>query len=409
LFISLFCICTNSNAQIISFAKFTIGESRIKADLNDFEIHKTHPDIKVVWIDKTVQWIRNENNLLSPRAILRVIINKKLGLPHLELNNSIIIPVQKKNFTVADVYIDLFNPEIVSIFSGKDLLDKITIEAKSTSLAHSKQLIDYSCSPYNLKIEGIDNEYISIGCKMQRVGKYGSETPRLEITLNSTNLRTLNGSKPPYSIFLEDNSPVELQLKGIDQKPQILHLEATLPKRLNRLKTAIGAGPYVFQSDYQSEKQITKLAPSIMIYGKLDINETSSFKAFDALLYNKSFFNNSGLYFSYDLAEAFDGRVLFQALLGFQGLHYKYSSSSPTVFRLIYPQGFEVVYKHIFVENYNLMYGMFLSTSSESYTNAWLRYGKSSFLELNYIDWGQEKSHIKMIGLSIGIPFMSGF
>ena len=74
---------------------------------------------------------------------------------------------------------------------------------------------------------------------------------------------------------------------------------------------------------------------------------------------------------------------------------------------MIYPQGFEILYKHAFIENYNLAYGMFLSTNSEKYTNAWFRYGKKNFLELNYITWGHEQSQIKMWGLSVGIPFFS--
>jgi len=126
-------------------------------------------------------------------------------------------------------------------------------------------------------------------------------------------------------------------------------------------------------------------------------------------LYSRSYFNNSGLYFSYDLASAFDERVLINALLGFQGLHYRFKSGDKTVFRLIYPQGFEVIYKHAFKENYNLTYGMFLSTGNETYTNAWIRYGKKSFLEFNYINWGHQENEIKMWGLSVGIPFFNLF
>ncbi|MBC7537539.1 MAG: hypothetical protein H7281_01860 [Bacteriovorax sp.] len=399
----------NSSAQIFSFGKFSIGESRIHAELKDFVIHNQNPDIVATWIPGSVQWIRNENNLLVPRALLNIIIKKNIALVHIDYHNSVIIPVMKKDFFSTQIYVDLFNPDMASVYSGTDLLDKIVIEAQATLNARSKQLIDYSCAPYNLKIEGIDSEYLSIGCKMNRFGKFGNEFPRLEITLSSTNLRTINDAKPPYTIFLEDNSPVELKMKGVDQKIKTFHLEASIPKRLNRLKTAVGFGPYIYQSEFQSDKQIANFAPAFMIYGKLDISETSSFKAFDALLYSKSRFNNSGLYFSYDLADAFDGRVLLNALLGFQGLHYKYSGDSPTEFRLIYPQGFEVIYKHAFIENYHLTYGMFFSTNSESYTNAWLRYGKNSFLELNYINWAHGRSHIEMWGLSIGIPFFNAF
>lgn len=398
-----------SFAQIISFGKFSIGESRIHADLNDFVIHTEHPSIKALWVPDSVQWIRNENNLLVPRALLKIMVKNQTAHVHINYHNSVVIPARKENVFTTEIYVDLFNPDTALVYAGTDLLDKIVIEARAALNARSKQLIDYSCAPYDLKLEGIDSEYLSIGCKMNRLGKFGNEHPRLEITMSTTNLRALNDAKPPFTIFLRDNTPVELQMKGVDQKIKTFHLEATLPKRLNRLKTAIGFGPYIYQSEFQNDKQSAKFAPSLMIYAKFDINETSSFKAFDALLYSKSRFNNSGLYFSYDLADAFDGRVLINALLGFQGLHYKYASNTPTKFRLIYPQGFELIYKHAFMENYHATYGMFLSTSSESYTNAWLRYGKRSFLELNYINWGHERNSIKMWGISIGIPFIGAF
>ena len=409
-FIFLFVALTNtSSAQIISFGKFSIGQSRIHADLKDFFIHSSHPDIAAAWVPGSVQWIRNENNLLVPRALLKIVVRNNSSLVHVNYHNSIIFPVLKNNYLATEIYVDLFNPDIASIFSGVQLLGKITIEAKAVVNARSKQLVDYSCSPYNLKIEGIDSEYLSVGCKMNRLGKFGNEHPRLEITLSSTNLRTLNDSKPPYTIFLNDNSPVEIQMKGVDQKIKTFHIEANLPARLHRFKTALGFGPYIFQSDFKAKPQIKSLAPSLMIYGKFDINETSSIKAFDAFLYSRTLFNNSGLYFSYDLAEAFDGRILIDTLLGFQGLHYKYATGSPTIFKFIYPQGFEVIYKHAFMENYHLVYGMFLSTTSESYTNAWLRYGKKNFIELNYIQWSLDQSHIKMLGLSVGIPLFNAF
>lgn len=412
LFAVLLCsqLLPNALAQTFSFGKFSIGESRIQVELNDFVIQTSSREVLASWVPDSVQWLRNENNLLVPRALLKLIIAKGDPLIHVDYQHTTIIPFKKinQNFET-EIYIDLFNPAVVSIFRGDKLLDKIVIEARAVENARSKQLIDYSCAPFNLKIDGIDSEYLSVGCKMNRLGSYFKGYPRLEITMSSTNLRTMNGTKPPYTIYLENNSPVEIKLSGIAESTKTLKLEAKLPERLHRLKTSVGFGPYIYQSEFQTDKQTANLAPAFMLYAKYDLTETASFKAFDALLYSKSRFNNSGLYFSYDLAEAFDGRVLLNALIGFQGLHYKYSSKTPTEFRLIYPQGFELIYKHAFIENYHLTYGMFLSTSSEAYTNAWLRYGKSGFLELNYIDWGHERNHIKMWGLSVAFPLFSVF
>ena len=94
-FLTLF-IVENSYAQIISFGKFSIGESRIHAELNDFVIHSQHPDVKAVWVPGSVQWIRNDQNLLVPRALLKIFIRTDLGMVHIDYHNSVIIPVKKK-------------------------------------------------------------------------------------------------------------------------------------------------------------------------------------------------------------------------------------------------------------------------------------------------------------------------
>ena len=272
-------------------------------------------------------------------------------------------------------------------------------------------MIDYSCSPYQLSIEGIDSEYISVGCKMDRAGLFLHETPRLEVTMSSPNLKTLHRERPPFTIYLNDNSPVEFQVLNNHDQIMTIKISAKLPSKLHRLKTSIGFGPYTYKSVAINESINNQWAPSMMIYGKFDLNDTASIKAFDALLYSKTIFNNSGLYFSYDLAEAFDGRILLNALIGFQGLNYKYNSGSVSEFNFIYPQGFEIVYKHAFgVENQNLFYGMFLSTNSnEPYTNTWIRLGGKFFTELNYINWSKNDKRITMYGLSIGLPFFEAF
>jgi hypothetical protein len=405
----LFLISTLSYAQTFSLGKFSIGESRIKLELRDFIIEHKEKDIKVDWDYNSIQWIRNEANLLSPRALIHITFPESLTNLQLKYLGKSIFPVKLNSNYESKVYVDLFNPEIIQIFSGTNKIDEIAIFAKVNKNELTKQFIDFSCSPYDLKIEGIDDEYISVGCKLNRLGSMGSETPRLEISLSSTNLKTLNNTPTPYIFYLDQNSTADIQLKNNKGEIKTLHFEAKVSKRLNRFKTALGFGPYIYQSQYQSAVQNSNLAPSLMLYGKFDLSETASFKLFDALLYSKTLFNNTGTYFSYDLAEMFDGRILINTLLGFQGIHYKYSPVSPTQFRLIYPQGIEVIYKHAFIENYNLFYGMFFSTSSEAYTNAWLRYGKRSFIEINYINWGSVDNKITMWGLSFGIPFFSAF
>lgn len=409
LLMSFIALSYDVDAQTFNLGRFSIAESRVVVNFDDFKILQSHPLVRARWVSDSVQWIRNENNLLVPRALLKIMVKKNESNIHFNYQNKFILPVKKKDLFITQIYIDLFNSDPITIFEGTQVLEKITIETHAKKNTNPKKLIDYSCSPYNLQIEGVEDEYLSVGCKMNRLGNFGNEAPRLEITISATNLRTLNESRPPFTFYLEENAPVEIKLKGEDQKIKKLIFKATIPQKLHRLKTALGFGPYLYKSKQDNAEQRSNLAPSVMIYGKFDLTETASFKAFDALLYSKTSFNNSGLYFSYDLASALDDRIVLNALLGFQGLHYQYAKNDPTIFRLIYPQGFEVIYKHAFMENYNLTYGMFLSTNDEKYTNAWLRYGKRSFLELNYFNWAYGKSHIQMWGVSVGIPFFSVF
>jgi hypothetical protein len=53
---------------------------------------------------------------------------------------------------------------------------------------------------------------------------------------------------------------------------------------------------------------------------------------------------------------------------------------------------------------------MFTSLSGPyNYNNIWIRYGKSYFWELNFIEWKKENREASMFGLSIGFPIASFF
>lgn len=400
-----------ARAAAVNIAKNTIRETRVEIDLKNFAILYQHPDLRARFIPESLRWERNQENLLSPKVLLGLAFKKNGKSIHIEHLGEKYIPVTKGIGVYSELWVDLFNPGEIQIIEENSLSATVRIESVSNLTVKKTQLIDYSCSPYQISVTGLENEYASVGCLMNRVGPWGKETPRLEVTLITTNYRMPNGAFPPYKIILEDQSPAEFILINSKGEKRPITIKGVLPKRLNRVKLAVGFGPYEFSAHNGAESKSGELAPSLMLYGKLDLTDTSSLKFFDAALIQKTFFNNMGLYFSYDLAEVFDGRIIFNTLLGFQGLNFKYSADSVANSRMIYPQGFEVLWKHPFnQENYYLTYGMFLSTdNTEDYTNAWLRYGKSYFWEVNYIRWKYLESDISMWGLSIGLPLTSFF
>ncbi len=409
LLILLFSISVN--AAPVNFGKQTLGESRVTIDLKNFNIVLTHPELRAKFINDTVRWERNSDNLLTPEALMGIAIKKTNGDVHLEYKGETFIPINKGNLIYSELWIDLFNPGEIKVIEGTKQIDTIRVESINNESIKKTQLIDYSCSPFDITMTGLDNEYVSIGCVLKKIGKFGNETPRLEVTFSSTNLKMQNGTEPPFKIILEDNSPADFMVINQKGETKKIRINAKLPKKLSRMKLAVGFGPYMFSAKEEELSKKSAIAPSLMLYGKFDVGETSSFKFFDAAVIQKTFFNNAGFYFSYDLAEAFDGRVVLNTLLGLQGLHYKYSNAKDSRFRAIYPQGFEVIWKHPFArENEYMTYGMFLSTSSsEDYTNSWFRWGKKYFWELNYIHWKHETSEITMWGVSVGIPLASFF
>lgn len=398
------------NAAPVNLSRTTIGESRVEIDLKNFEIKYKHSDIRARFIAESLRFERNADNLLTPKVLVGIAINKArdISLVH---NKETFIPTSLKGGVYSELWVDLFNPYEIQVFQDQTLIDVITVESISVSTVTKTQLIDYSCTPHQLKITGMENEYISVGCMLQKIGKLGRETPRLEVSFSTTNYRMKNGASPPYKIILENEASANFTLVDSKKETREVNISATLPSRLHRLKTAIGFGPYIYDSHEENYSRQNKYAPSLMLYGKFDISNASSIKFFDAVLIEKTFFNNAGLYFSYDLAEAFDSRVIFSTLLGFQGLNFRAKKTSAMKSRIIYPQGFEVLYKHPFNrENEYMTYGMFLSTdNTEDYTNAWFRWGKKYFYELNYISWKHRDTDISMWGLSVGLPLFQAF
>ncbi len=397
----------------LSFGPVNIGESRIPIELKDFKLRlkkfKKHR-IKVKFIKESVQWVRTEANLLTPRA--RVAFSLPSNKFYLNYNGQSIILEKRKNKYYSEIYIPLFNPGKITVYKENEKYSEVVVRSNFKDQKNKpNKMIDYSCSRYNLNISGLEDDYISIGCHLEKVGKFGHEKPRLELTWSTTNYRLPNMSEPPYKIILSTSSKFSTQLIDDEGNKRLITIEATLPKRLKRVKTALGFGPYLFRSVEREKGLHWDIAPAFMIYGKVDIRKKTSFRFFDAVVYNKSVFNNFGLYFAYEVANALDKRFELIPLLGLQTLTFKFENGDPSRTEIIYPQGFEAVWKHAFnKKNYTFVYGMFVDPSSKvDYKNLWVRYGKGYFWELNYIDWRKNGKLASMWGLSVGIPFMSFF
>ncbi|MCK5884773.1 MAG: hypothetical protein KAG61_13875 [Bacteriovoracaceae bacterium] len=404
---------TNSYTQevhAISLGPVKLGESRVPINLTDFLI-RTDIDqkrLKVVLIKDSIQWIRNQFNLLIPRARMGIKIYRNGSSITVEHSRSSIVPEKHETYFYLELYLSLFDSGKVKIYEGKNLLGNVWLEAQAPSDKTKTNLIDYSCSRYGVELEGVDNEYISVGCHLERLGSVGSETPRLEITWSATNLRLLNDASEPYITVLSQGNKASVDVIDRTGKIKTIDFKANIPKRLKRFKVGLGIGPYQFISKNDGMTK-SSTAPSAMLYSNLMLTKSTSLRMFDALIAKNSIFNNFGVYFAYDLANILDNRIQIVPLIGFQHLYFKYDKSSSEKQDFIYPQGFEINYRHAFgMENYLLGYGMFISTSSDyEYKNIWVRFGKRIFTEINYIEWAREDRKASMLGLSFGFPLFS--
>lgn len=415
LILSFSCLASKDIFEPITYGDVSLGDHRIKLNINDFIISKNLKNklkVEATLIKNSIQWVRVGGVLLKPRARIKIKIKGPAGRYHFGYENQNILLHQNGKFAEAEFFISLFQPEDVIVYQYDKLIGNIIVHPKTIIGKKRKtHVIDYSCFRYKVEIIGLDNEFISVGCKDQPVGKMGSENTMLEVYWTSADYSLLDHAKAPYLATFTNNDPVELTVVNRWGKIKKIKIRAKVPKRFHRLKTAIGLGPYAYYTQEDGAESPSEIVPAVMFYAKFDLNKKNSLRLFDALLYKESLFNNFGVYHANDVAKILDKKITITTLLGFQGMSFKFSSDSELFNQFIFPQGIEINYMHAFgIDGFLVNYGMFLSPDSNvKYNNIWIRWGKRYFWEINYIDWGFEDRYAKTWGLSIGIPFKQFF
>lgn len=417
-------VSLSAKAQI-AFEQDVVTDTQLKINFDDFNFESSSDLFQAEIIKDSLKWRRNSDQHLNPYVKIEIKNNSKISQQKLKMSGVVYNPTVLNDSYIYTVDYNLFEFVPLEIFnqsSGQEqklaviklILPSRTVKPTGTT----NVLYDYSCAPYQLKIMSLTqnlNSFITTRCQIDSYGEWGKETSLLTISLQSPELNFANNTKI-VQIKLKNGEKAEVSALSLSGQPVQLRLEAQVPQRFYRMKTALGFGPYVYQTKDETAVNNPpwsdhKTTASYMFYGRYDLTQLSSIKFFDALIATETVFNNFGVYFSYDLASALDQRIIINALLGVQGIHYRYPGESNLEFTSTAPQGFEMIYKHAFgLQNYNFTYGGFFSTRADQpYTNTWVRFGKGYFWELNYIKWEYEKKSISMYGLSVGIPFMQFF
>ena len=173
---------------------------------------------------------------------------------HILYKGRAVIPENRGKYLYTEIYVDLLGLEDAKIMSGQEELAHIEVSAKKPKQGTKTKLIDYSCSRNGIKVEGLDDQYISVGCRMERRGTWHKGRPRLIVTWSTTNYRLKDGTESPFISFFNQSGKTETILVDRYGKEINVAIHAKLPKRLHRMKTALGFGPYFLESSFRSEK-----------------------------------------------------------------------------------------------------------------------------------------------------------
>lgn len=412
IFLAIICFLTihlTSFAQndfSISMGRLTIGEKRLDLDLSKLKTTKinNNKNVSIKVLKSSVQWVRETGNILSPRAMVAINIKSSKSVS-IRYENQIIIP-QGEEEKSSFIYIDLYAPKSVEIYEEEKSIETINFDLKIKSSQKLGHIIDYSCAKYKIEISGLDEDYLSLGCTAEKMGEIGSEKNRIILTLKVNGHHFSPHAEKSYYAILMNDRPLNFKLEDEDKISKDVLIKANFQTRAHRLHLALGLGPYTLNIKDAGENYKYDSSFAAMLYGRWDLSESSSLRIFEAMVYRGSIFSNTGLYFAYDLASAFDNKIRIVPLLGAQILTFRKDKNSDSTNNVIYPQGFEATFNHAFgIKNFNFTFGTFLSTQTgETYKNLWLRWGSGIFWELNYIKWGHENKSAETAGFSVGIP-----
>jgi hypothetical protein len=388
----------------ISLGGVRLAEERLPIKLKQFSIQKQmNTEIKTEWNDKSIQWVRLNDVLLMPRAKMTISFEGQSQDFHIRYLNKSFLLQQKGKNVVAEVWVSLFRPEPISIYEHNKVFESISLKIKTMSKKIPKMVIDYSCAPWGVKISGLDDDYLSVGCKFHRVGKFGDEKPQLEILWSSSSYRLKDQSSPPYYASITNSSPVLFEVFNQQGERRVVRIDTKLPSKISRLKLGLGLGPHEFNTRGESSEIKKSTTFSYFFYGNLFLADGVSLRAFNAYTKQDALFNNAGLYYATEIAQILDKRISVTTLIGAQALAFN-TADNREFNEIIYPQGGEVVWSHPFgLKNFKLTGGLFIDLSnSYRYQNNWIRFGTNQFIEMNYLKYQKESSLAEMWGLSYG-------
>jgi len=191
----------------------------------------------------------------------------------------------------------------------------------------------------------------------------------------------------------------------LEARGHALTFSYAVPPTLPSTFVGAGVGPYHYLLR-DGQRKADVVIPLVTLYAGYTFTPDVRIVYFNATAIHRRGYADNGLYLWIEQARMADDRLSFNLLLGANALMY--SHRDKIEWRLTAPQGFELVYRDMFMRNRSGMLGAFLYPDlfDRSYYNVWLRWGSPQlFGELNYIHWKQPHATGVTSSTSVGISF----
>lgn len=310
----LFCLILpeslRANQNFLPLPLIKRDDKLLKISNKNFQIINSIPDLSATFVGE-MKWERTKQNLLLPflKIRLKTSNNQKSHL-YYRYKGVTYLPQISDLEEFTDLDFSVFDPEKVEVFHEGSKVGDVGVHGLTKERINNTVLIDYSCSGYNLRVSGLGEGFLSVGCEILRENIKGDVIPTLNVNWISSEYRTLDLHHGPYVISFSEGREAKVVVKNDQGEKKEIQFKVEFPNRLHRLKVAGGIGPYMYKNSKDEMSEGAQVLPSFMIYSSYYLNNIHSLKFFEALVIKESIFNHAGLYVGSDLGKFYDDRLV---------------------------------------------------------------------------------------------------
>ena len=139
----------------------------------------------------------------------------------------------------------------MEVFHEGSKVGEVGVHGLTKERINNTVLIDYSCSGYNLRVFGLDEGFLSVGCEIIRENIKGDVVPTLNVNWISSEYKTLDLHHGPYVISfsrgreakvlvkIDQGGKKEIQFKVDFPKSSYLYLVKDIESRLLMGKSSL--------------------------------------------------------------------------------------------------------------------------------------------------------------------------